>query len=96
MSLTTFAFLPAGVASLVTLTQSAAVVGNDKQQLLVDDEQLSEAAYGRCDDGPVINCRTLPLFNYTELSPPPVGPDAAADILQDVNCPSVTTDNFIL
>lgn len=76
----------------MTLTQSAAVVANDKQQqLLADTEQLSEADYGRCDDGPVINCRTLPLFNYTELSPPPVGPEAAADILQDVNCPSVTT-----
>jgi hypothetical protein len=80
-------FVLIGVAALVTLTQSAAVVGNDKQQLLVDAEELSEAAYGRCDDGPVINCRTLPLFNYTELTPPPVGPDAASDILQDVNCP---------
>ncbi|XP_060844771.1 uncharacterized protein LOC132924456 [Rhopalosiphum padi] len=78
-------FVVIGVAALVTLTQSAAVVGNDKQQLLVD--QLSEVEYGRCDDGPVINCRTLPLFNYTDLSPPPVGPDTAGDIQQDVNCP---------
>lgn len=85
--ITTYPFLPVGVAALVTLTQSAVIVGNDKQQLLVDAEELSEAAYGRCDDGPVINCRTLPLFNYTDLSPPPVGPDAASDILQDVNCP---------
>ncbi|XP_060856513.1 uncharacterized protein LOC132934244 [Metopolophium dirhodum] len=80
-------FVLIGVAALVTLTQSAAVVGNDKQQLLVDAEELSEAAYGRCDDGRVINCRTLPLFNYTDLTPPPVGPEAASDILQDVNCP---------
>lgn len=81
-------FVVIGVAALVTLTQSAAVVGNDKQQLLVNTEQLSEVEYGRCDDGPVINCRTLPLFNYTDLSPPPViGTDAAGDIQQDVNCP---------
>ncbi|CAI6353867.1 unnamed protein product [Macrosiphum euphorbiae] len=80
-------FVLIGVAALVTLTQSAAVVGNDKQQLLVDADELSEAAYGRCDDGRVINCRTLPLFNYTDLTPPPVGPEAASDILQDVNCP---------
>ncbi|XP_003248219.1 uncharacterized protein LOC100573056 [Acyrthosiphon pisum] len=80
-------FVFIGVAALVTLTQSAAVVGNDKQQLLVDAEELSEAAYGRCDDGRVINCRTLPLFNYTDLTPPPVGPEAASDILQDINCP---------
>lgn len=79
-------FVLIGVAALVTLTQSAAVVGNDKQHL-VDSEELSEAAYGRCDDGRVINCRTLPLFNYTDLTPPPVGPEAASDILQDVNCP---------
>lgn len=79
-------FVVIGIAALATLTQSAAVIGNDKQQL-VDSDQLSEVAYGRCDDGLVVNCRTLPLFNYTELSPPPVGPEAASDILQDVNCP---------
>ncbi|VVC26036.1 Hypothetical protein CINCED_3A018900 [Cinara cedri] len=68
--------------------ESAAVVNNDnhKQQLL-DSKVPSTISYGGCDDGRVINCRTLPLFNYTDLTPPPVGADAAADILQDDNCP---------
>lgn len=69
--------------------ESAAVVDNDKQQLLMDSKELSAMVYGGCDDGRVLNCRTLPLFNYTDLTPPPVGADAADDILQDDNCPSV-------
>lgn len=78
-----------GTGAWTGRTESVAVVDNDKQQLLMDSKELSATVYGGCDDGRVINCRTLPLFNYTDLTPPPVGPDATADILQDQNCPSV-------
>lgn len=67
--------------------ESATVLDSDKQQL--QTAQHTETSRGECDDGRVVNCRTLPLFNYTDLTPPPVGADAAADILQDENCPSV-------
>lgn len=73
---------------MLTSVESAAVVeNNDKQQLQPKNTESAENAAVECDDGRVVNCRTLPLFNYTDLTPPPVGADA--DILQDENCPSV-------
>lgn len=71
--------------------RTAAVVGNDKQHqllLIKGDADVSEAEqHGGCDDGRVINCRILPIFNYTELSLPP-GPET--DLLQGENCPWVS------
>lgn len=70
------------------MVESAAIVeNNDKQQLQTTKIESAETTHAECDDGRVINCRTLPLFNYTDLTPPPVGADA--DILQDENCPLV-------
>lgn len=55
----------------------------------MNSEEFSSISGSECDDGRVANCRTLPLFNYTELAPPPVDAEAADDILQDPNCPYV-------
>lgn len=69
-----------------TLVQSAAVVDNfDKQQSLMTSEELIDVVNGGCEDGRVANCRTLPLYNYTDLLPP----RSDGDILQDEDCPSV-------
>uniref|UniRef100_A0A2S2PV61 Secreted protein n=1 Tax=Sipha flava TaxID=143950 RepID=A0A2S2PV61_9HEMI len=75
------------VGTLVTLVRSAAVVDNVKRPITLNSEEFSSISGSECDDGRVANCRTLPLFNYTELAPPPVDAEAADDILQDPNCP---------
>lgn len=80
--------------AVTTTVESAAVVENVEWQQLVPPSsgESSESSSG-CEDGRLINCRTLPLFNYTDLAPPLVGggtgDNVNADILQDDNCPSV-------
>lgn len=63
--------------------RTAAVIDNSSQHLSAagKDEEVVH-----CDDGRVVNCRTLPIFNYTEISPPSTGSDANSDIQQDDNC----------
>jgi len=65
----------------MTSVRTAAVIDNSGQQSVAKGEEVAQ-----CDDGRVVNCRTLPIFNYTEISPPSAGPDAASDIRQDDNC----------
>lgn len=80
-------------AGTMTAVESAAVVDNtDWQQLMPPNSGESSESSSGCEDGRLINCRTLPLFNYTDLAPPLVGGGTSnvnSDILQDDNCPSV-------